>query len=129
MATCVATERAGRYEPIASVVRNNSTSAPSASTTSAITWPGSAVSSAFVSSSAACAVPVLPTVAARSSAIAAFDAPRRPAMPRTARACMPVTISLSTWSGLSSAAFERGVPRLLGQRRVLDLAEALFPRA
>ena len=40
LAICDATVRAGRYDAIASVVRNNNTSAPSASATTAMTWPG-----------------------------------------------------------------------------------------
>ena len=104
MATCVATERAGRYAAIASVVRNKSTSAPSASTTSAMTWPGSADSSALVSRSAG----------ARCRCCRRSPRGRRRLPPSTRRAgprcrarlaCMPVTIRRSTWSGESSAAF------------------------
>ena len=86
---CDATVRAGAYDAIASVARNNSTSAPSASTTSAITCPGCACSSASASSSAACALPVLPTVDERSSTSASFATPSRAAIARgpRGRAC------------------------------------------
>ena len=44
-ATCAAIGAGGRCDAIASVARNSSTSAPSATTTSATIWPGSACSS------------------------------------------------------------------------------------
>src|SRR5581483_8311753 len=97
--------RAGLYDATASVARNSITSAPSASTTSAMSWPGSAVSSADVRRRDGWAAPVLPTVAARSSTGFALVAPSLPVTPRTARACSPVTIRRSTWSAESSACF------------------------
>ena len=50
-------------------------------------------------------------------------------MLRTARACMPVTIEPVDLVGGELGLLQRGVPRLLDERRVLHLAEALFPRA
>ena len=79
----------GRNDAIASVVRNRSTSAPSASTTSAITCPGSAASSAAVSSSAGMGGAGVADVAPRSSTSASFgdaEPAGERARPR-ARAC------------------------------------------
>src|SRR5262249_6501740 len=73
--TCAATGRAGVYDAKASVVRNTSTSAPSTTETTAITWPVVAVSSALARSSPKCAVPVLPTAADRSSTTASCATP------------------------------------------------------
>ena len=116
--------------PIASVVRNSRTSAPSASTTSAMTWPGSACSSALASSSPGWAAPVLPTVDRQvvdDRAVGSAEPSSSSA--RTARACSPaMTTTRSTCVGRRcSAAFERGVPGLLAERHVLRLAEALLP--
>ncbi len=66
-ASWAASGRAGRYEPSASVARNNSTSAPSARTTSASTCPGSACSSSADNSNPGCAAAALPTTPERSS--------------------------------------------------------------
>ena len=73
------------------------------------------------------AAPVLPTVIARSSTIAPSQAPSRFVSARTARACRPVTTTRSTCVGRQLGGLQRRVPRLLPERDVLRLAEALLP--
>ena len=68
-------------------------------------------------------------VAERSSASASFAVPSRALTPRTARACMPVTMTFVDLVGRELGRLQRRVPRLLDERAVLHFAEALFPRA
>src|SRR6266478_9634243 len=102
-ASCAATGGAGRREAIAAVVRKIVTSQPSASETTAISSSGFARSSASASMSPACAVPVLPMLAARSSATVPFAAPTAEATRRLARLWGPVTIQLLTDAALRPA--------------------------
>ncbi len=87
------------------MVRNTSTSAPSARATTASTWPGPDRSSIEASTRPGWAAPTCPTVEPRSSATAPSRTPSLRARALTARACMPVTATWSTWSALTPAAF------------------------
>ena len=109
------------------MVRNTSTSAPSARATTASTWPGPAASTMEASTSPGWAAPVCPTVVVRSSARAPSLTPSLRASALAARPCMPVTATWSTWSALTPAAFSAGLPRLGAERDVAGLAEALLP--
>ena len=82
----------GRRPGKAAVVRQIVTSQPSASDTTAISWSAAAPSSAWARRSAAWAVPVLPTTAARSSVTVPFVAPTDAASRLTARVCGPAMI-------------------------------------
>ncbi len=78
--------------------------------------------------SAGWAVPVWPTVADRSSTVASLAfTPSRPASAFTARPWGPVTMSRSTSSGDSSAAFSARFQASVAERDVARLAEALLP--
>ena len=139
LATWSATADAGRYVAVAPVVRNKSTSAPSAITTNAITWPGAVdavasrdaasrdiASSVAARRSAGWAAPVLPTVAPRSSTSASFATPSRLTSDRVARMGARDDDAIDV-AGRELRLLEGLVPGPLAQRDVPRLAEALLP--
>ena len=99
--------RDGRWRAMASVARNSSTSAPSATLTRATIWPGSACSSNATSSSPGCAAPAMPTVDERSSITCTPSS--FPPVPRASRCTGAATAASATSLAVipadSSAAF------------------------
>ena len=87
------------------MVRKTSTSAPSARATTASTWPGPDRSSMEASTRPGWAAPVWPTVSPDRRPAPRRRTPSLRARALTARPCMPVTATWSTWSALSPAVF------------------------
>ena len=111
----------------ASVVRSTHTSQPSASSTTAIVWPGSARSSTSASSSAQWAVPVLPTSAARSSTTDSGLAPMALRRRLDGPGVEPGDDDVVDVGEGDAGALQRRGDGLLGERHVGVLAEALLP--
>ena len=110
------------------MVRNTSTSAPSARDTTATTSPGADCSSSEARTSPAWAAPVWPTVVDRSSASAPSRTPSLRPRALAARPCMPVTTTRSTSSAVTPAAFRPDCQASVPERHVAGLAEPLLPR-